>query len=394
MKVVVCNTYKNRGGAAKASNRLLESFSLNGIDTEFFSLEESPFKKWSFFWSRLERLQKGFSTKDFKSPFSVSKYSLGVRRHIKKLNPDIIHINYINSGLLSIKDVGSFSQPVVWTLHDSWAFTGGCHLPLDCDRYRFGCGNCPLLKKKGLDDLSKNIMDLKERYWRDISLNIVSPSSWLAGVVKESYLFKDFPVSVIPNPVDIDVFKIVDRDDAKQDLGLDLKKKYILFGAVNGVKDSNKGFHFLIKALRGLDLKNTELLIFGSENIGDIDCSIPIKNLGFVSDESYLSKIYSACNLTVIPSISEIQPTVALESLACGVPVVGFSIDALKELIVRDDLGSLAHAYDINSLGEKISEVLIMDGVDREKISRYIKNSFSFSVVGKRYKELFNFLMV
>lgn len=400
MKVLVCNTDENKGGAAKAARRISKSLLLNGVEAPFFALEGNGtkrneslfFRRGKFFWSRLEQYPKLFFSNNFAAPFSTSKYSLGHRKYVEILNPDVIHLNYINNGLFSIKDVGLFTKPVVWTLHDSWAFTGGCHLPLECKRYSESCGNCPVLNVDRENDLSRRIWNSKNKFWKDINLTIVSPSKWLARCAKESSLFKDCRVEVIFNPIDTEIFKKRDKEIMRKELNFEKKKRYILFGAVNATKDRNKGFHFLKEALKKLKTKNVELLVFGSQE-GEIkDLSIPVKNLGFVKSEKDLAKIYSCSDITIIPSISENQPNIAVESLACGTPVVGFDIDGLRELVVDEKLGVLAKKYNTDDLAEKMDEVLEKKN-DSDFCEKYVKKNFNFLEIGRQYKELFESLV-
>ncbi len=396
MKVVVCNTHENKGGAAKAAKRISQSLSLNNVQNEFFALEGNSIikntgfflKRTKFFWSRLEQYPKLFHSNNFSAPFSVSKYSLGYRKYLERLNPDIINLHYINCGLFSVRDVGFFKKPVVWTLHDSWAFTGGCHLPLDCKKYRECCGNCPVLNIKKENDLSRNVWELKKENWKNLNLTIVTPSKWMAQCVKKSSLFKGLRVEVIPNPLDTDVFKKVDRGEAREKLGLDLEKKYILFGAVDAIKDKNKGFEFLKEALEKMKIKGVELLVFGSKRKEKLNLNIPVKDLGFVENEKDLAIMYSAADLTALPSISENFPNIAIESLSCGTPICGFEIDGLKEIVLHEKLGSLAKKYKSGDLAKKLEEILSRD-TDRVFLSRYVQKNFNSFRIGKEYKELF-----
>jgi glycosyltransferase involved in cell wall biosynthesis len=401
MKVVVCNTHESKGGAAKAANRIADSLKLNEVDVSFLALEGEDVKKHEgflfrntkFFWSRLEQYQKILSVKDFSLPFSASQYSLGYVKYIEELNPDIIHLNYINNGLFSIKDVSLINRPIVWTLHDSWAFSGGCHLPLNCRKFEKKCGDCPILNKGVEKDLSRHVWNLKNRYWKKLNLVVVCPSGWLADCARKSSLFKNFQIETISNPLDIDIFTNMDKFAARQELGLSGDKKYILFGAVDAIRDKNKGFDFLKDALEGLKTDDVRLLVFGSRRRENFNLSIPVKDLGFITSEKELAKVYSAADMTIIPSVSENQPNIAIESLACGTPIVGFGIDGLKEIVVNEELGLLAKPYDSDDLRIKIDEILSKEFIDREFISNHIKENFNFAKIGKRYKDLFESIL-
>ncbi len=396
MKIVVCNTHETKGGAAKAAKRISQGLSLNGVDNSFFALEGNGikkkdsffFKRSKFLWSRLEQFPKLFHSKNFAAPFSVSKYSLGYTKYIEALNPDLVNLHYVNCGLFSIKDIGLLKKPIVWTLHDSWAFTGGCHLPLNCDRFKESCGNCPVLNMGKEKDLSRMVWQLKHDNWKDLDLTIVSPSKWLGECAKASSLFNSFRVETISNPLDTDVFKKIDRAEAKEKLGLDSEKRYILFGAVNSVRDKNKGFDFLKEALGKMKMKGVELLIFGSKKGEKLDVAIPVRSLGFVEKEEDLARMYSAADLTVIPSISENQPNIAIESLSCGTPICGFDIKGLREIVLDEKLGSLAKPYKAKDLKDKIEELLLRE-TDRDFLSKYVQQNFNSFKIGKEYKDLF-----
>lgn len=401
MKITICNTHENKGGAAKAAKRIAESLFLNRVDVSFLALEgeyvvkneNALFRKSRFFWCRLEQYQKALSIKDFSSPFSASQYSLGNTKYIHELDPDVVHLNYINNALFSVKDVSLIGRPIVWTIHDSWLFTGGCHLPLECERYKEKCGLCPLLKGNKERDLSRKVWESKNRYWKDLDIVVVSPSKWLAECVRESSLFSNARVETICNPLNTEIFTKHDKQKARRELGLNEKKKYILFGAVDPTKDRNKGYFLLKSALEKLKLENTQLLIFGSKREDSFDLDFPFKNLGFIQDEETLSKIYAAGDVTVVPSISENQPNIAIESLACGTPVVGFGIRGLEEIVLDDRFGLLAQPYSTKELGEKIGDILSEEFLHSDYISDYIRENFNFLKIGKEYKDLFESVM-
>jgi len=397
MKIAVCNTYYNKGGAARAAQRIFQSLRLIGEEVSFVSIDDPSIKKnrslffkgTKPFWSRLEQYPKLFKSKNFSVPFSTSKYSLNYLKYLNEIDPDIVHLHYINNGLFSIKDIGGIKQPIVWTLHESWAFTGGCHMPMECEKYKKKCGNCPIIAKGKENDLSRYVWEMKNKYWDDVNITIVSPSEWLAERAKQSSLFRDKKVEVISNPLDTKLFKPLEKSSAREQLGLENDKKYILFGAVNAFRDKNKGFDLLKEALGNIKINDVELVVFGCDKDIEIDVNIPTKNMGFIYDDKKLAKIYSACDVTVIPSRSENQPNIAIESMACGTPVVGFDIEGVQEVLKNTDFGKTARAFESMELKKEIED-LLESKFNREEIARYIQENFNMEDVGKKYQNLFS----
>lgn len=402
MKILICNTLEQRGGAAKATQRILQSLRRKKIDSNLLvaykdseddsvlSKESYLFKKFKVIVPKIDAIPKLLFTKDRKKPFSSSLIPFGFRRIVEEYNPDILHLNYINMGLFSIKDIGSFNMPIVWTLHDSWAFTGGCHLPEKCLRYSNSCGNCPVLCSNRENDLSRYVLSQKDKYWKGRDITLVCPSNWMAENVKRSSLFKDNRVEVIPNPINTEVFRPKDMDKSRKDLGLDPKKRYILFGAVDALKDNNKGFEFLREALKGM--QDVELVVFGSDKNG-IEVDIPVKYMGYVEDEERLVSIYSACDVTVVPSKSENLPNVMIESLSCGTPVVGFRVGGIPDIIKDKSLGLMVDPYNVEELGDRIREVLSWNMSRVDYRHTYIETNYGYDIISERYLGLYRDLL-
>ena len=159
----------------------------------------------------------------------------------------MIHLNWICNGFVPIELLARFKQPLVWTLHDMWAFTGGCHYALGCDRYRASCGDCPQLGSGREKDLSRSVWQRKATAWQNLNLTVVATSQWMAKCVSESSLFRDLPIEVIPIGLDTNVFKPIDASIAREFCNLPPAKQLVLFGAIDG-GDTRKGFHLLRQA--------------------------------------------------------------------------------------------------------------------------------------------------
>lgn len=378
MKVLICNTLETKGGAARVSKRIYQSVKNQGVDAQYHYLFEDGRENDSII-PIIDAILRLIFLKDRKIPFSTSLFSFNGKHEIDKHNPDILHLNYINMGMLSIKEIGSFNIPIVWTLHDSWAFTGGFHLPQEVDKnlFRFGF------------DLSEYIKKQKQKHWKDRDLTFVCPSKWMYENVKRSEFFTEENTVVIPNPIDTKIFKPMGKEEARRRYSLDLKKKYILFGSVNPLGDRNKGFDLLRLALENIKLEDTELLIFGTDE-KILNLPIRSRSLGYIKDEKDMAALYSAVDLTIVPSRSENFPTALVESLSCGTPVTGFDVGGIPEIISKKEYGKVVKSFDTKELGVTIKELLLDSRrIDRDVLHKEMELKYGYNTIGKRYRELY-----
>lgn len=364
MKVILLGKSKNNGGAAIATFRLMEILRERGVDVKMLVQEGEEDvavrsttrfvpKKWiNFARFAFERLLflRHEKSKEIRFLFSLANTGerLGRNKHIREA--DIIHIHWINGGFLSLgslRELLDLGKPVVWTFHDMWPFTGGCHYALDCREYTRECGQCPYLKKPGKKDLSHRIWKRKDKLFRHKQLRVITPSNWLQECVRESSLLHHLEVATIHNPVDHELFRSVDREEACRNLGLDPAQKYILFGAAN-MKNVLKGFNYFLEATRLMKdepdtVKGVEILLFGKIR-EDVSQLFPLKtrNIAFVKSVQTLVELYSVAHLFVIPSLQDNLPNTIIESMLCGTPVVGFNTGGIPEMIDHKINGYLA----------------------------------------------------
>jgi glycosyltransferase involved in cell wall biosynthesis len=310
--------------------------------------------------------------------------------------PDLLHLHWVTGGFLRIETLKKTRRPIVWTLRDMWPFTGGCHYSGDCDRYRTACGACWQLGSHARWDLTGWVWRRKYRAWRAIDLNLVAPSRWMADCARASSLFRDRPIAVIPNGLDTSIFKPLDQGFARLALGIEPNRPVILFGAVNVLRDANKGSEILRNALpivaQKLDSTNPQLFIFGSsapEN--PIDFGIATGYLGHLDDETSMALAYNAADLLVVPSRQESFCQTAAEALACGTPVVAFDVTGLRDVVDHRVNGYLARPYDPEDMAAGIVSVLASD--ERKETStrarRKAEQSFDIRIVARRYAELY-----
>jgi len=310
---------------------------------------------------------------------------------------DVVHLHWVGGGLLPVRALRQLHRPIVWTLHDSWPFTGGCHIPYDCQGFQLRCGNCPQLASLRERDLSRLIWLHKFRHWQDLRMTIVAPSRWLASLAATSTLLMDCPIEVIPNGLDLEVFTPLDKAQARQQLGLPPNARMILFSAVAGVANWNKGGDLLREALHILAGRGGTgkylLLLTGAGTPPAADYfPVPVINLGVIDDPQRQSLIYSAADITAVPSRSESLGYVAMESMACGTPCVGFRVGGLPDLVDHLDTGYLAVAASVNDLAAGISW-LFEDGPRRQAMAvrahAKIEANYGHAAVARRYLELY-----
>lgn len=405
MKVCIVSQSDHRGGAYIAAYRLHQG--LRNLDVESVMLVRQKNtdnlhviapatlweKEWTRFLARIDYLPLNiYQNRDKKFTYHLEWVPDTIVPRLNKISPDIINLHWINEGSLQIETLSKLNLPIVWTLHDMWAFTGGCHYSGDCDLYKKSCGTCPQLNSNTNWDLSRWVWQRKRKAWNNLNLTIVTPSRWLAKCASESALFRDLRIEVIPNGLDIHKYKPVNRSQARNILGLPVDKKLILFGAINATSDYRKGFQFLQPALKklsyDLNLKDgIELVIFGSSR------PETLPELGFIShyvgklnDDISLALLYSAVDVFVAPSIEDNLPNTVMEALACGTPCVSFDIGGMSDMIDHQKNGYLAKPFDIKDLASGISWVLDNSGSSLgDSARKKVEREFSTEIQANKY---------
>jgi glycosyltransferase involved in cell wall biosynthesis len=258
-------------------------------------------------------------------------------------------MHWVNFGFLSVDDIASLTRlnkPVFWTLHDMWAFTGGCHHSGTCEHFQQRCGDCKFLKNPNPNDLSHRLWEAKKNGFKNKNLHIITCSDWLGNRAKQSSILGGHSIKTIPNAIDTAFFS-----PNTTDLGLDPNKKYVLFVAMR-VNAPAKGFHLLKEALAYLDPITTELLIVG----GEMTEELPLKSHSFgqVTDPSKMRDIYAAADVFVTPSLEENLPNTIMEAMSCGTACVGFEVGGIPEMIEHQQTGYVARAFEPEDLAKGI----------------------------------------
>lgn len=380
MNVLHLSTYDATGGAARAANRINCGLNEAGINSKMLVQSKqsddpsiiTPYKSIvSRLYSRLRpkanKIILKLQNTDNQVYHSVNLLPSGIHRIVNSSNSDIVHLHWINDEMMSISEISKIKKPLVWTLHDMWAFAGSEHV-VDLEypnRYEEGyqSDNRPY-SYSGLD-IDKWTWKRKKKHWCNQGQEIyfVTPSSWLAKCLTKSKLFKGNQVTVIPNGLNTKIFKPTNKKIARESLSLPNDKKIVLFGAISSTSDILKGFNKLEQAKSYLfkrsDLKNLYFVVFGNEKAYvDNTNEFTTHFLGTIYNDSKLAKIYSAADVMLVPSLVESFGQTASESLACGTPVVAFNATGVKEIVDHKKNGYLAEPYNPRSIAKGIEWIL------------------------------------
>lgn len=274
-------------------------------------------------------------------------------KFLKKLDefkPDIIHLHNLHDSYINLPMLFNYIKKnnvsVVWTLHDCWAFTGQCpHFTIaKCNRWKTGCYDCRQYHEypSSLYDNTKKMWQLKKQWFTGIkNLTIVTPSKWLAGLVKESYL-KSYPVKVINNGINLNVFQ-PRKSDFREQYSIP-PSRIIVLGVAFGW-GYKKGLDCFIELAKELDKEKYQIVLVGTDDKVDEILPDNIISIHRTENQEKLAEIYTAADVFVNPTREENYPTVNMEAVACGTPVITFRTGGSPEC-VDDNTGFVVNSFD------------------------------------------------
>lgn len=360
MRVCQINTVSGVGSTGKICEGISDILDKHNIENIIlFATEKSGFKNAERYsnnvYVKVQSLKSHiFGNWGFNSYFNTKK----LIKKIKLFKPDVVQLHNLhghNCNLsLLFKYFKKVNQKVVWTFHDCWAFTAYCcyFSMINCDKWESGCYHCPQKKQYSwFFDRSKSIYKRKKRVLTGLDLTIVTPSKWLAGLVKQSFL-KDYPVKVINNGIDLTVFKPSESNFREK---YNIGDKFIVLGVAFGW-GKRKGLDVFIDLSKRLDNEKYQIVLVGTDDTIDMQLPKNIISIHRTQNQTELAEIYTAANVFANPTREDNYPTVNMESIACGTPVITFRTGGSPEMLI-EKIGMVVDCDDVDYLEKEIRRI-------------------------------------
>lgn len=353
MKVLIVSLSNKGGGASRAVNNLYLGLKEKGVKVELLITEgmpaegvrvvnNTPIKKFTF---RLKNLLIRLFLKNINNPSrdyrSINIFPSSLLKKINNSDADLVHLHWIGAEMISIKQISKIQKRIIWTLHDSWPLLGCNHI--DPNDYNKLANKNDILE---IITLRRKIRLLKSK-----EIVFTSPSNWLCNRYNNSfYNKKTSKCIVIPNIFDFNDWKPIDKNLTHKLNKLPTNKTYILFGANGADVSYNKGAEFVKYLIEKLNPDEFQFIVFGNDKNSSFAKYANVSLFGKIKDDKKLRNLYSLANITLLPSRSENFPYTALESIACGTPVLAFNTGGLSDIIKHKKNGYLAEKFKLESL--------------------------------------------
>jgi glycosyltransferase involved in cell wall biosynthesis len=286
-------------------------------------------------------------------------------------------------------------------LHDVWALTGGCHYTQGCERYAQRCGHCPVLGSEDEADLSRQVWSRKRAAWDGLDLTLIASSRWMEGLIRSSALLRERRVEILPNCVETDFFRPVDKAAARAALALPQNRRLLLFGALTEKGDRRKGYHLLVPALQRLAGRlprdALDLAVMGlARPDGPLPFPFETHYLGVIRDDAKLALAYAAADVLIAPSLEDNLPYMVMEAMSCGTPCVAFAVSGLPDLIDHGESGYLARPFEVDDLARGIESLVMDDTLRRalgDRARQAVVERFAPAVIARRHLNLYEDLL-
>lgn len=328
-----------------------------------------------------EKILKSIFLHSPRSTFTIGILGFDITNLEEYKTADIVHIHWLNQGFISLRSLSKIKKPVVWTLRDMWSFSGGSHYLMDFEKF-----------EKGF--LSKKLKEYKKKKYNK-NFQFIAISDWLNNEAKKSFVLGNRDIKTIYNNIDLNDFKIIDKNVARDNLKISTKKKIILYGA-NNPQTKRKGWNIFVESLRKLDKSKYMILIFGSFWSHKVleDIGIEYFSFGFVNDNKKLNNIYASADYFIASSIQEAFGKTWAECLACGTPVVCFANTAISEIIKHKESGYIIEDFNSALLKDSIEWMAVNSHTLKNKNDlRKTVEEFDSNKIAKKYVEIYRQLI-
>ncbi len=409
LKILILSSY-DVGGASIAAIRLHLALLKAGIQSRLLTLHKSggnipehyqyqPQAGWKSkielkFRQRAEHQQKNSlhlpKGQSLSGEFSMplASYDITDSHHWKWA--DVVNIHWVNEWISLENLVAKAGQkPMIWTMHDMHAFTGGCHYSHSCLGFEMECNNCPMLIHSSIPQLANQFWKSKKTalYVHQPKLRIVAPSQWMVDLAAKSSLFSEFTGSRIFNSLDTSVFKPLPQEMCAAVLGLPRNKK-IMLSVIQSLKDRRKGFFILIEALKKVpDPENWVLCTVGKLHDETTEIGVEHIHLGSIQDERLMAIVYNSAHVFVHPATEDNLPNVVVEALCCGLSVAGFQIGGMPEMVIQGENGILTSNISPEGLLNAIKETSTIQS-RKTQIAEAAHQTFSGSEHVKQFLQV------
>lgn len=413
LRVLHLSTSDIRGGAAKGSYALHQALRRAGVDSQMLVGRKHSDDPHVGELCRiaaavverargtLDALPLHIYQKSDDSFWSVGWLSRRIDRALDQQAPDLVHMHWTGGGFLPVNALAGLRRPVVWTLRDMWAFTGGCHYTAGCDGYEAQCGRCPQLSSDKENDLSRRMWRHKFAAWQQFDVSVVAISSWLADCARASGLFNHATIDVIPNGIDTSVFRPYPRNQARAVLGLAPGRRHVVYGALGALSDRRKGYLELVQALQQINAFTSDndivLSVFGNASPAEMPAmNIEVRDFGPINDDRTLAMLYAAGDVMIVPSLQEAFGKTLVEAMACGTPVVAFNSGGPADIVVHRETGYLAEAFEPTDLARGIAWCIkTPDRIAQlgDAARKRAEVEYSIDHIGNRYRDMYQSLL-
>ena len=413
MRVLLLSWSDHMGGAARAASRLHQALRASGVESELIVAAKvghdahvhAPRTRFQRLAVRVagrwDRLPLRAYPERRAGLFTPAIARAGTPQRAAAMPRDITHLHWVANGFMRIEDLQKLSGPLVWSLHDLWPLTGGCHYSEGCERYTEQCGRCPVLGSDDDEDLSRQVWLRKRAAWNKPNLTLIASSRWMAGIVRSSSLFRERRIEIVPNCVDTELFRPADRAAARTVFSLPQDRAVVLFGALTASGDRRKGFHLLTPALERLAQRvpreSVCLAVMGlSRPEGPTPLPFDAHYLGVIQDDARLALAYAAADLLVVPSLEDNLPYMVMEAMSCATPCVAFDVSGLPDLIEHGVTGYLARPFEVDDLTRGL-ESLVTNQQHRTSLGmrsrQAVLDRFAPRVIARRHLDLYEDLL-